>query len=412
MYISEGNIHRFVIAGIIGKPNTGKSTFFNAATLLNIPTGNFPFTTIEPNVGIGYIRVSCACRPLDVTDNPVNSRCIDGARLIPVKLIDVAGLVPDASQGKGLGNKFLDDVRQADALIHVVDASGSTDEEGRPTSSGSHNPVTDIDFVEQEFDLWLYQILIKDWQRIARSFEGGSGKLPEMLAEKLSGLSIGETEITKALQESDLKAGKPTQWIKEDLLRLCTTIRQTSKPTIIAANKADLPTARHNIDSLTKTGRLVKPCAAEAELLLRKAESKGLINYIPGDNSFLLSVSGKLNDSQKKALSLVNERVLKLYESTGVQEVINSVYLDLLGGVVVYPVEDEHKFSDKKGRVLPDAYVMKRGSTAKDLAYTIHSDLGNTFLHAIDARKHVRLGADYLLNDSDILKIVATAKSN
>ncbi|MEM4201360.1 MAG: GTPase, partial [Nitrososphaerales archaeon] len=114
-----------MLVGIVGKPNTGKSTFFNAATLMNVPMANYPFTTIQPNYGVAYLRKDCVCKRLNVKDNPVNSVCVNGVRLIPVKLVDVAGLVPGASQGRGLGNKFLDDLRQADALIHVVDASGS-----------------------------------------------------------------------------------------------------------------------------------------------------------------------------------------------------------------------------------------------------------------------------------------------
>ena len=124
-----------MLIGIIGKSNVGKSTFFNAVTDLSVQTANYPFTTIEPNVGVAYVRIECICKEFEVQDNPVHSVCIDGIRFIPVKVIDIAGLVPGAHLGKGIGNKFLDDSRQADALIHVVDASGSTDSEGRPVAA-------------------------------------------------------------------------------------------------------------------------------------------------------------------------------------------------------------------------------------------------------------------------------------
>lgn len=375
-------------------------------------TGNYPFTTIEPNVGVAYIRVPCVCKALGVTDSPVNSSCVDGSRLIPVKLIDVAGLVPKASEGKGLGNKFLDDLTQADALIHVVDASGSTDKEGRNLRPGSHDPIEDIEFVEKEFDLWLRQILSKEWSRISKVSAGESKPLPEMLAERLSGISISEPEIMEALRITGLDTAKPAAWNDEEFLRFCSVLRKISKPTIIAANKSDLPVSKENLERLSKIGRTVRPCAAEAELLLRRASQSGLITYVPGDRSFSSPDRSKLSDPQEKALKVVEERVLNVYGSTGVQEVINSAFLELLGGVVVYPVEDEHKFSDKKQRILPDAYVMERGSTARDLAYTIHSDLGRTFLYAIDARKGVRLGADYELRDSDVIKIVATGRGS
>ncbi len=110
--------------GIVGKPNAGKSTFFSAATLTVVPIANYPFTTIKPNRGISYLRTRCVCRELGVQDRPRNSRCVDGERFIPVELIDCPGLVPGASTGRGLGNQFLDDLRKADALIHVIDARG------------------------------------------------------------------------------------------------------------------------------------------------------------------------------------------------------------------------------------------------------------------------------------------------
>ncbi|MGQ9469727.1 MAG: redox-regulated ATPase YchF [Nitrososphaerales archaeon] len=399
-----------LIVGVIGKPNTGKTTFFNAATLSRAPVASYPFTTINPNVGIAYLRVDCVCKELGVKDNPVNSICIDGTRLIPVELVDVAGLVPDAWKGRGLGNKFLDDIRKADALIHVVDASGGTDEEGRIVALGAHDPLFDVDFVEREFDLWLLQIIKKDWPRMSRAAEAGTQKISSMVAEKLSGLSITEKHIIEAMDSLKLIREKPTTWAEDDLFNLCRAIRRISKPMVIAANKADLSTSAKNIERLKAKNRLVIPCAAEAELLLRRAVEKGLIEYIPGNNSFLVLNPEKLTLDQKKAFDIVNDKVFKLWGNTGVQQIINSAYFDLLKSVVVYPVEDEKKLSDKSGHVLPDAYVMRESSTARDLAYKIHTDLGEGFLYAIDAKKGVRLGADYILKDKDVIKIVSTVK--
>ncbi|MFQ6135412.1 MAG: redox-regulated ATPase YchF [Nitrososphaerales archaeon] len=399
-----------MIVGIIGKPNVGKSTFFNAATLLSVPMASYPFTTVEPNFGVAYVTTSCVCRTLGVEDNPVNSRCIDGTRLIPIKLVDVAGLVRGAAEGKGLGNKFLDNMRQADALIHVVDASGSTDEEGVITSEGSYSPLKDIEFVEREFDLWLKQILRKDWHRISRSVESGSGKTTELLAERLSGLAIKEKHIHTAAEKAELRLDGPTGWSEDDILNFCRALREASKPSIIAANKADLPSAEENIEQIKATGRLTVPCAAEAELLLRRASDKKLIDYIPGSSTFKILDLSKLTPAQLKALEMVRDHVLKIWGSTGVQQTINSAYLDLLEGIVVYPVEDENKFSDKKGNILPDAYILKKGSTARDMAFAIHSELGETFLYAVDVKTGMRLGAEHVLKDSDVVKIVATAR--
>ncbi len=404
-----------MITGIVGKPNVGKSTFFNAATLLNVPVANYPFTTIQPNVGNGYIRVKCVHEELGVKDNPVNSTCIDGTRLIPVRLVDVAGLVPGAATGKGLGNKFLDDLRQADALIHVVDASGGTDEEGRLAKLGSHDPLYDISFIKREIVLWVKSLLDKDWHKITRTVESGAAnavKLPMALMEKLSGLSIDEESIEIAIHKCTLKIDKPSGWSDDQLYLFCETLMDISKPILIAANKCDQPHAKENISRISKelSNSLVIPCAAEAELLLRKALQANLISYVPGDSSFKIIDPAKVNDAQKKALDLVQTQVLDAWHGTGIQNSINAAYLRLLKGIVVYPVEDETKLSDKKGNVLPDARIMHQGDTAKDLAFKIHTDLGNSFLYAIDVRTGLRVGADYALKNNDVLKIVAAAK--
>jgi ribosome-binding ATPase YchF (GTP1/OBG family) len=399
-----------LLVGIVGKPNVGKSTFFSAATLKMVPIADYPFTTIKPNVGMGYLRTRCVCREMGVTDNPKNSVCQDGTRLIPVKLVDVAGLVEGASVNRGLGNQFLDELRQADALIHVVDASGSTDAEGRKVDLGSHDPSTDISMVENELDLWILGIIKRDWEKSARLAEQAGSSIVVHLAQRLTGLGIDEESIEEVLLHLHLKAEKPVEWKEEDLVKLVRTLREQTKPSLIAANKADLPGAGEEVEALREGGkRIAIPCASEAELLLRRAAEQGVIRYTPGDGKFEV-VRSDLTPQQTRALELVRERVLDKYGSTGVQQAIDQTYFGLLKAIVVYPVEDETKLSNKDGDVLPDAYVMNGGSTALDLARKIHSDLAEGFLYAVDARTGMRLGDDHVLKDRDIVKIVSSGR--
>ncbi len=397
-----------MLVGVVGKPNVGKSTFFAAATLKDVQIADYPFTTIKPNVGVAHLRTKCVCREMGVTDRPRNSACVDGVRLIPVKLVDVAGLVEGAAEGRGLGNQFLDDVRQADALIQVVDASGSTDIEGRKASPGSHDPTRDVEMVEKEFDLWVFGILKKEWEKSSRLSEQTGGKVAELLANRLSGLSVTLGDVELVMQREHLRTEKASAWTDAQLLQLVTGLRKLTKPSLVAANKADLPTSGANISKLKETGRTVIPCASEAELLLRRAAEHGLVSYVPGDASFSVKDPGKLSQAQAGALKMVEEKVMKAYGGTGVQAAINEAFFSLLKAVVVFPVEDETKLSDKAGNVLPDAYVMRGGSTALDLARAVHSDLADSFLFAVDARNGKRLGADHVLADRDLIKIVSS----
>lgn len=399
------------MVGIVGKPNVGKSTFFSAATLLNVEIANYPFTTVKPNRGIGYFKTRCVCRELNVRDNPVNSVCIEGFRLIPVELVDCAGLVPDAWRGRGLGNQFLDEIRKADALIHVVDASGSTDIEGRPVGPGAHDPLEDVKFLERELDMWMAQILRRDWPKLARAVDSGSTDLPSALEERLSGLAVRRAHVVEALKESGLADERPTKWSDEDFMKFVDALRRASKPMLIAANKVDLPHAEENVERLRGAGYYVVPCCAEAELALRRAAEKGLIKYIPGEASFEITDRGRLTERQLNALRVIKERVLDKYGSTGVQGAINAAFRDLLRTIVVYPVRDPETLTDREGRVLPEARLVPSGTTARELAYMIHSELGEGFIYAVDARTKRRLGDAYVLRDGDVISIVSSRRA-
>ena len=398
------------LLGVIGKPNTGKSTFFSAATLAPAEIANYPFTTIKPNRGVGYVRTPCVHEEFQVKDNPSNSICIEGTRLIPIEMIDVAGLVPGAWEGRGLGNQFLDEIRRADALIHVVDASGGTDCEGRICKLGEHDPLEDVQFLEHEITMWIASILKKDWPKLARTAEAESKDLYAMLEERLSGLSIKRSHIFETIKKTGLNADKPAAWSEEDFLRFVDTVRRISKPMLIVANKIDLPTAEANLERLKKLNYTVIPCCAEAELALRRAAEKQLIDYKPGDCNFKITQPEKLSLSQTKALETIREKILLKNGSTGIQDAINTAYFKLLSMITVYPVEDLEHLADHNGRVLPDAYLVPYGTTAHQFAYLIHTELGASFIYAVDAREKKRIGEDAILKDRDVIYIVSARK--
>ena len=390
--------------GLLGKANVGKSTFFSAATETVVPTGNFPFTTIEPNVGVAHVKVDCACKNLE--SRCENNSCVNGTRFIAVKLIDVAGLVPGANEGKGLGNQFLTDAMQADALIHVIDVSGSTDIQGQPVPIGTHDPLEDIKFVEEEFDLWFKQILDREWHKLTKEIEQKRTRISEGLARRFTGLGIKESDIDKILTSMSLKTKKPTEWLDSEIMEFLKSLRRSSKPTIIAANKADLCDDLAIIQKMSEDFITISS-SAETEFLLKKATKAGIIKYTPGDDNFIGNADSELSEQQNKALHLA-KNVLTKIGVTGIQKILNTIIFDVMNLIVVYPVEDESKLCNKNGQVLPDARLLHSSVTAKELAFTIHQDIGNGFLHAIDAKTKQRIAADHQLKNGDIVKIVST----
>jgi ribosome-binding ATPase YchF (GTP1/OBG family) len=395
------------MVGLVGKANVGKSTFFAAATMKAVDIAGFPFTTIEANRGVAYVRSPCVCRELGVKDDPVNSACVDGVRLIPVDIIDCPGLIKGAHMGKGLGNQFLDEVRRADALVVVADVAGSTDDNGQPVPPGSHDPLEDVKMLEEEFDAWLLGLVRKDWEKTTRTAQAAREGIEPHLELKLSGLGINRYQISESVQRLGLDSNKAAQWSDEELSRFVTGLRRVSKPLIVAANKADRGPAEENMRRLRGAGYHVIPTMAEAELALRRAVNVGMIKYTPGDSGFEIVESAELSSTQRRALETIREMVFDKWGSTGLQEALNAAFFQLLETIVVYPVEDAEKLTDHQGRVLPDCHLVPQGTTAKQFASLIHTELGETFIHAIDAKTKMRLGEGHILKDKDVIQIVA-----
>ncbi|ESQ23002.1 MAG: putative GTPase, probable translation factor [uncultured Acidilobus sp. MG] len=398
-----------VLIGVVGKTNVGKSTFFTAATDIPVPIENRPFVTIEPNVGIGYARKKCVHVELGLPRcDATNSVCIEGYRYIPVKLMDVAGLIPGAHKGRGLGNKFLDDLRRSDVFLLVVDASGSTNAEGVPVSPGSYDPVEEVRFVIDEIDQWMFQSIRSDWNRFVRLSQVGALKDPVgEFAQRVSGFGITRAQVEEALTRLKISDSELPKLSEEDLFRLVQTLRVMTKPMVIVANKVDIPSSEKNVERLRASfpGTPVVPTSALAEVLLKRLAKQGVVSYLPGDLGF--RVRERPQDAKLlKVIEMIGDLMNRM-KGTGVVQSINVALFDVLKLIAVYPVEDFNKFTDRQGRVLPDVLLVPKGATARELAYRIHTELGDTFLYAINAKTKQRVGASYVLQDNDVIKVVA-----
>jgi ribosome-binding ATPase YchF (GTP1/OBG family) len=397
--------------GLIGKTNTGKTTFFNAATLATADISNYPFTTKHPSTGNAHAITICVHKEFDVQDNPKNSRCMDGWRYIPIELVDLPGLIKGAWQGKGLGNQFLTVAAQSDALIHVVDVSGGIDVTGRVTEQGTGDPVADVGDIEEELAMWYLKLLEGNREKISRSINSGVD-IVAAITDVLRGVGVRDEHVKMALQKNSMMNGKFDEFDPQKIKGFLRSLRTISKPTLILANKIDLPSAADNFKRLRDRYKdvLIIPSSADAELTLRRAETRGLIKYNPGDERFEIVHQEQLNDKQNWALNFIRRDILGEYLRTGVQFAINVAVFKLLSMNTVYPVADIKKLSDKHGNVLPDVYLMESGSTTEDLARTIHTELAKGLLYAIDARDGLHLPQNYVLKDRDILSIVSARK--
>ena len=395
-----------MLIGLVGKPNVGKSTFFKAATLADVLIANYPFATIKPNHGMGFVKVDCIDKEFNTQCMPKTGFCINHIRFVPVELMDVAGLVEGASKGKGLGNQFLDDLRQADAFIQIVDVSGETDAEGKQTKG--YNPVNDIKMLENEIDLWYLGILKKVWRTFARTIQLTKEKenFAIGVAKQFSGLKVSDNDVKEVILKLKYNTEKPNDWTEEQLLAFAHELRVLTKPMIIAANKIDKEDAAENLKKLKNahSDALIIPCAADSELALREAGKAGLIEYVPGEKDFKIQ-EGKITERQKQALQTIKTNVLDVYGSTGVQQILDTAVFKLLNHIAVFPA-GASKLADSKGNILPDCFLVKQGTTALDFAFLLHTDLGKNFIRAINAKTKQVIGKEYILKHRDGIEII------
>ena len=387
---------------LAGKPNAGKSTFFQAATRADVDVGNYPFTTIDPNRGVSHVRTECPC--LDREERCDSDNCRDGKRYVPVELLDVAGLVPGAHEGRGLGNQFLDALTDADVILNVVDAAGATNEEGEPVEIGTYDPTEEATFIEEEMDRWLAGIVDRNWESVERKSRSPDFDIDEALTEMLTGFGADEYDVTATLREIDYP-DNPREWDDETREALARDLRARTKPIVLVANKVDIA-PEENIEALREVDKPVVPCTADGELALRNGAEAGIIDYDPGDEDF--EILGDLSGPQEHGLEQIRD-VMTAYGGTGVQQALDEAVYGLLDHITAYPVQNDSKWTDGTGNVLPDAFLLESGATPKDLAFAVHTDIGEGYLHAVDARANRRIGEDHELEEGDVIKIVSTA---
>jgi ribosome-binding ATPase YchF (GTP1/OBG family) len=393
--------------GLVGKPSVGKSTFFNAATMNDVPEGAYPFTTIDPSVGEAYVRVDCAAPEFGEECTPSVGFCEDGTRFVPVKLVDVAGLVPGAHEGRGLGNQFLTDLNEADVLVHVVDFSGKTDLEGEPVED--HDPREDVDFLEAELDMWYREVLEKGIERYESGYDGNDDEIEVELAEQMSAFRINKDEIKREVLSLGLELD-PETWDETDREELAREIRKETKPMVVAANKMDTPEAQANYEAITSDSDYdhlaFVPVSAHAEKALKHADEQGAVEYRPGDSDFEVVAGNAISADQREGLDAI-EGLLAEFEGSGVQRALETALFDVLGVVPVFP-GGANGLGNERGEVLPDCFLLPEGATAEDFAYHVHSDLGEGFLHGIDCRSDRQVGADHELDGRDVVDVVST----
>ncbi|KAF3058670.1 hypothetical protein GL218_05634 [Daldinia childiae] len=366
------------LIGLVGKPSAGKSTTLNSLTDATSKVGNYPFTTIDPQRAIGYLQIACACERFGVQDKckPNYGSCVDGRRSVPIELLDVAGLVPGAHQGRGLGNKFLDDLRHADALIHVVDASGRTNAEGENTRG--YDPSQDIAWLRGEIVAWIKGNLWEKWGQFS-----GYGSTAAVVARTLDRLNLKE----------------PLEhWTEETVDRVVSTFTDEKFPTVIALNKIDDADAYTNLMKITKMQdpNMVVACSAKAELFLRKMAKQGYIRYTEGtefvDTREDLIADGdpdggglkELDEKNKNTIEEYRDMILFRYGSTGVVQVLSKA-AEILGLVPVFPVRNVSTFSSGSDTKVAfrDCVLVKKNSTVGDVARKVMGDAPIAYVEGV-----------------------------
>lgn len=402
------------VIGLVGKPSSGKSTTLNALTDANAKIGAFPFTTIDPNKATGYLEVECACQRYGKQElcKPNYGYCREGKRGVPVMLLDVAGLVPNAHLGRGLGNKFLSDLTEADCLIHIVDVSGTTNAEGKETRG--YDPLHDIEWLQDEIFRWILGNLTEKWGSVVRRHTATKSTTLETLRQQFGGYYANKQLIGKAL---DLVPGLPPlqEWDTETIEKVVKAFMAVKFPTILSLNKMDHPDSDKNVSKIMLKHPELKCVLTSSltEILLRKLASQNYIRYDSGtefvDTAEDLPDEGlrEMDDKLKSRIENIRDLVLYRFGSTGVVQLLQAA-ADLLDLVPVWPVRNINSFTGNSGNnVFRDCVLVKRGTPVISVARKI---IGDVTIAAIEGVGGIRISEEDTVdagkNDILLFKLV------
>lgn len=407
------------LIGIVGKPSSGKSTMLNSLTDANAAVGAFPFCTIDPNKATGYLQVDCACSRFDTSlqklCKPNYGWCHDGKRHVPIMLLDVAGLVPGAHSGRGLGNKFLDDLRHADALIHVVDVSGTTNEEGKNTRG--YDPLNDIEWLQDEIRLWIENNLKRRWGSIVRKHTATKSSIVDTLQAQFGGYGSLSPMIQRALDRID-NLPPLEDWNDDWITKVVKSFMLEKFPTVLALNKIDHPDADKNVSKimLKYSDSKIVLTSAITEVFLRKLKKQKFVHYDEG-TEFIDTFEDdpvnlkELDEKILNRIEKIRDLVLYRFGSTGVVQVLQAS-VDILGLIPVYTVKNIQSFTGGNGtNVFRDCFLVKRGTTVGKVArYIMGSEVT---IAAIETVGGVKVSEESLVEPgvNDILSFKLAPRS-